>query len=220
MTLTSTAAKASTGIPQGGPLSQALAAGGFKITNLGDGTLATDAATFGQLPDGSNGQSAIFVPTAPGWVPSNLGFSAQRAGVSRFVLRKARTVSALMFRTITVGTGNVDVAILSSTGVRLASAGSTAGKKGANTTQTVNLTASVNLVAGTVYYAVLVSDTADGTYAGANFAASAAVGFEQWFGATIGLVETFFKDLGTFPIPDPVTVGTVSGNIGPVMAIV
>lgn len=47
------------GIPQGGPLTEDLDAGGFKVTGLADGVAASDAATVGQLGGGGNPQPTL-----------------------------------------------------------------------------------------------------------------------------------------------------------------
>lgn len=162
-----------------------------------------------------NGQAGILAPTARGWTTAATSFTNGRVMVSRFCPSVNFTVTSIKFRTISAGTGNVDVGIYDSTLTsKLRSSGSTSGKKGANTTQTVNLSATLDVVAGTVYYVAIVSDTSDGTVATPAFT----VAIESLFGATAGLSEGGIFDT-TFPLPSSVTL-TTSPSFGVVAALV
>jgi uncharacterized protein DUF4082 len=193
----------------------------YLATDVNGGTLYRDTgAAWVQVASGvnyatSNGQAGhgLFPNQVP-WTVGTTTYAANRVYLTRFVLPCDFTVTSVKFRSIGAGTNNVDVGIYNTSSVRLASSGSTSGKKGATTWQTVNLSATVALTAGTVYYAALESDTADGTFA----AATMPTAMEQAFGATIGLGLSFTRDT-TFPLPDPIGALTIS-TFGPAIALV
>jgi trimeric autotransporter adhesin len=193
----------------------------YLATDVNGGTLYRDTGAAwvetgaGARYSGFNGQAGVLVPTARGWTGAGATFTANRVIVTRFVLPVDFTVSNVIFRSTTAGTGNVDVGIYNTSSVLLASSGSTSGKKGANTTQTVPLSASVGLTAGTVYYVALSSSVTDGAYAAANFATAI---HDQFFGTTIGLAEGMQRDT-TFPLPNPIGALTATVAVGPIVAL-
>lgn len=164
---------------------------------------------------GRNGQASVKVPFQGLLSTAALAGTANRVSAVRFSLPFDMTVASMGWRSVGAGTGNVDVGILDAAGNRLASSGSTSGKKAANTNQTAALTAPLALTAGTVYYAVFETDANDGTIAGANYGSQ---GQEAMYGSTIGLVEGFIKDT-TFPIPSSVALGFTSNN-PPIMLLI
>lgn len=172
------------------------------------------------LLDQTDAQAGIVVPTIPGWVGVNAGFNANRAFFSRFTLLYDRTISSVKFRSNGAGTGNVDVCIIDAAGNILRSSGSTSGKKGANTWQTVPLSSPLALTAGTVYYVGLVSSVGDGTYDAVFWNVSSGLGLDQMWGSTLGLCQSFFKDLGAFPFSGTITVGSANGAVGPIAGLI
>ncbi len=168
-------------------------------------------------PTSVNGQAGIIVPSALGWIGlASGGFTANRIAISRFVAPKDFTVTSVKFRTNTAGTGNVDVGIYDAAGTtKLKSSGSTASKKGANTTQTVALTSTLAITAGTIYHVALESDVSDGTYTAAWFTAIT----DQIFGTGLGVAETFLFD-STFPLPASLSGAAATGASGPVFALI
>ncbi len=170
-----------------------------------------------QSQDSKNGHAGVMVPTALSWAPVSAGFTANRAGLSRFCLTCNFTVTSMVFRTSTAGTGNVDVGIYDSAASPnlLKTSGSTSGKKGANTTQTVNLSSTLALTAGTVYYAVIVSDTGDGAYSAATYAGITG----QLFGTVSPTMEEGFKDT-TFPLPSALASPGYTSALGPVFVLI
>ncbi len=167
-------------------------------------------------PGTTNGQAGILVPTARGWVGAGDSWAANRVRLTRFCPAINFTVTSVVFRETTGGTGNVDFGIYDSTLTsKLKSSGSTSGKKGANTTQTVSLSSTLALTAGTVYYLAAVSDTSDGACTVASFTGI----IEQLFGASEGLMESGYKD-STFPLAASLASPTANGGLGLVAALI
>lgn len=196
----------------------------YLATDVNGGTLYRDTgAAWVQTGSGVrasafNGQAGVLVPTCRGWaVVATSTLTANRVYLTRFVLPCDFTVTSMKFRSTTVGTGNVDVGIYSGNLTsKLASSGTTAGKKGATTVQTVALSGTVGLTAGTVYYAALITDTSDGTVGGVSYTSPG----HELFGATDGLAEGMFKDAGAYPLPSSAASATATTSLSPVMALI
>ena len=185
----------------------------YLATDVNGGTLYRDTgAAWVQAATGAKfkpfyAQAGPLVPDVPLAVISGTSWTANRVYGSRFVLPSDFLVTTITFRETTVGTGNMDAGIYNSSSVRLASAGSTAGKKGANSFQTLTLTSPITLTAGTIYYVALSTDTSDGA---ASFS-GVGDGWDRVYGSTIGLAQYFTRDT-TFPLPDPIGAITVAGS--------
>jgi hypothetical protein len=213
------------GTASGAPASGTFAIGDFVIDQTGKVYVCTVAGTpgtwvqSGSLPDPTDGQAGVMIPTIPGWVGVNNGFTANRVSLTRFTLPVARTITAMKFRSQTAGTGNIDIGIYNTSSVLLGSSGSTAGKKGASTWQTVTLSASIALAANTVYYAALESDVSDGSYNAVFWNSSSGTGLDQLWGSTIGLAQGMQRDT-TFPLPAPIGALAAVAASTPIIGLV
>lgn len=185
----------------------------YLATDVNGGTLYRDTGTAwvqngaGARYANFEAQSGITFPTGGPWTTGTQNWTANRIFLQRVVMPVDFTVTSIVFREIGVGTGNVDVGIYDTSSNLLRSSGSTSGKKGANAFQTVSLSSTLDLVAGTVYYAAIESDTTDGSFAGPTFSN----GYERVFGTTIGLGYQFIRDT-TFPLTDPIGALTISSS--------
>lgn len=102
------------------------------------------------------GQAGIWAPSGPGGNSATGLLTANRALFCRFIPSRAMTITKIAFvvNTAALSNDNCDVGIYASDGsTLLKSSGSTAGKLNVIGPQSVSLSASQALTAGTIYYA-------------------------------------------------------------------
>lgn len=149
---------------------------------------------------GSLGQAGMYaVPLGGAVTVGTITMAANRAMAVRFCPAESLLVASISFEVTTAVAGNVDVGIYSAALARLGSSGSTAGKLGATGVANVPLSAAVQLAAGTVYYAAIVTSSAAALRA-VSWSANAAA---QLFGTAAPAVEMLFKDTA-LPLPNPI----------------
>lgn len=147
-----------------------------------------------------NGQAGMFAGPNVGGSMGAANIVANDAWFVRFVPSRNMLITKIAVGVATVASVNdsIDVGIFDTSGNLLGSAGSTAAIANSSGAHPLTLTSSVQLVAGTVYYAALAYGSIGGT--AANFlgynGASANAGF---FGSTVPTIEWF--RIGTsFPL--------------------
>lgn len=154
-------------------------------------TATTPSRGVGQGAQVDGKQVGVYAPSDIHAGFAALTLVAAQAQFVRFVPKRDMTVTMLAFNVSTAAgaNDNVDVGIYNSALTRLASSGLVAGQVNATGVKTVNLSASVVLRAGTVYYAALLVPAFGGTapaVGGVSLGATNNVGL---FGLTAGLVE-------------------------------
>lgn len=157
------------------------------------------------------GQAGQWAPNvAPFGSMAAVAVVASRTYIIRFAAEDTRDVSSAKFLVTTAAgsNDNCDVAIVNSTCTAiLAGSGSTAGKLNAAVAQTVNFAASVQLVQGTIYYAVFAAGPVGTTPASLVMTtiggASGAVALP---GNAVPAIEQSFQN-AAFPIAVPIVTG-------------
>lgn len=120
------------------------------------------------IVDRDLGQAGILAPSVSGGSVATGALTANRALFCRFVPSRAMTITKMAFvvQTAALSNDNCDVGIYAANGATLLkSSGSTAGKLNALGTQTLTLSSSLALTAGTVYYAAFAYGTVGSTAA-------------------------------------------------------
>lgn len=213
------------GTASGAPTSGTFAVGDFVIDRTGSIYICTAAGSPGtwQSPSASASPeefaTGLLAPGAATAEAVPLVATASRAYIVRFVAPAALVVTKIAF-SLVVAAGsndNCDVGIFNAAGTTLlGSAGSTAGKlnAGANTIQTLNLLASVALVANTVYYAAFAYGTV-GTTA-AQVAMTSCYVSALMGSALPNLIQTY-QD-AAFPLAAPFTAAGRNNNV-PVLGL-
>lgn len=154
--------------------------------------------------DSDNGWKGIVAPSWP-TATSTLLLIANKAYFARFVPSRQMTITLLSFVTTNAATNDdaCDVGLYSASFVRLGSAGATSGKLNATAgVQTVNLSTSVTLQPGQIYYAGFSCGAVGGTAATVAVAATSGTNVAGLFGTASGVIPMTFQ-LTAHPLPDP-----------------
>jgi hypothetical protein len=173
--------------------------------------------------DKDNGQAGTLAPS-PGSPAISLtaqAVAANTARIVRFVPSRTFTATKIGFAVTAVSIGDtadpaVDVALYSSSLVRLVSSGATTGKLTTTGAKTVDITAT-ELTAGTVYYAALSVGAIGTTTASLVAASTVSRGAALLFGTANGVWETDTA-AASHPLPNPFVPAGTSG-IGWLLAI-
>lgn len=146
--------------------------------------------------DKDNGNAGLLVPTSRGWAFNTRSLTANRCYYQRFVPSRNMTiVSAAIDVTVAAGANDdCAVAIYSSGGTRLATSGAVASKLNSTGVKTVSLSASLTVIAGTVYYLAFSVGTFGGTGASVLGCGFSDVNGTSLFGSTMGLMEAGYED--------------------------
>lgn len=196
----------------GAPSTGTFAVGDFVISQVGSVWVCITAGSPGTwtkyVSSGDQGYSTgFYVPPQGINQAAATPLTASRAYIARFVAPKTMTITKIAFQlTNAAGSNdNCDVGIFdASLTTLLGSSGSTAGKlNAAPGPQTVNLTGSVPLVAGTVYYAAFAMGTIGTTAAQIAFT-TGSIAAPVLFGATAGNIAQAVQS-SAFPLAAPFT---------------
>lgn len=179
------------------------------------------AGTFAGLSKAGieNGQPGLIAPTSRDYIKIGSSNAAQRCTLARFVPSRDLAVTKMAYLISTAGGAgdNIDIGIYNSgLTTLLGSSGLVAPGHSTLGLKLVSLTATVNLTAGTVYYAAFNPNVTAGAVHAAWYDPADR---NFWFGTAIGTFETGFKDVGQNTLPASIATPTVSGAIAAIIAI-
>lgn len=173
------------------------------------------------------GRAGMIAPMPGPWGPSTYGLATNVVRAVRFVPSRDMAVTKIALA-VTTGAGvadPIDVGIYNTAGIRLGSSGSKQPDVGTDLTsagvKVYNLTATVRLVAKTVYYAAICSAAPGGAaaqVAAMTFAAGGGLG--ALFGSVVGTTELDTINQAP-PLPASLVLTGNSGgaSVGPVLAL-
>lgn len=167
--------------------------------------VAAEGGNVGTAFDG--GRAGLFALPIPG-TGGTIGLGAQVLHAIRFVPGRDRAIASLKCEVTSGAAGaDLDMGILDATGARLRSSGAQADLGATTGVKTCTLSSPYSLVAGTVYYAAVVSD---GAVALRSVGLGNAVYLTR-FGSTVGLVDYFQDNAHGTSIQATSTVDTPGG---------
>ena len=140
----------------GGTMSGAIAMGSNKITGLTNGSVASDAAAFGQVPviGGTN-----FGPVIIGAGSLSAAQTANLLILQTVNIPLAKTITGLVIANGATATGNVLVSLYSSDGTTLLGSSASTGQTGTSSTQDVAFSSTYAAAAGTYITGVMYSSS-------------------------------------------------------------
>lgn len=158
-----------------------------------------------------NGQAGFVTPTGPMWTLGNRTLSAGTVYAGRFVAPRRLAVVSVAFAVVTAASADdpVQVGIYDASRNLIASSAATSGLLNSTGAKAVNLSASVTLEPGRVYYSAILTSTTGGTAAVVQGANLNVIGVSMLFGSAAPQIEAMFM-ASQSSLPATISVGNTA----------